>query len=155
MAIVSTDVTYTVNPKDRKGAGGGRYMVLATVGWPSGLAYDIGGIPIVKGKLGLRAKITQFQVMDPTTGDYSFKYDVSAEKLRLFVPVIKTGTSLDLSHTTSADYIKMVDESGSDVRGGLISADVSSTIRLPAMMEVATGDTLTSVTMDVFALGHH
>ena len=119
MAIQAADVTYTVNR--RKGAGGGRYKTQATVGWPSGLTYDRGGIPITKGALGLRAKIEVFVAMDPVTvtGDV-WMYDVSGERLKGF-------------------GVTSVDANGAPV----------------GLVEISSGDTLLSHTIDVWAEGHN
>ncbi len=154
MAIQSADVTYLIN--SRAGAGGGRYMVQATVGWPSGKTYDTGGIPIVKGKLGIRAKIENFSVMDPVTPGYSYVYDVSAETLKLFVPVVITSADfVSTSHAATQDFVEMLGERSKQTNFFVASADAGTTTRLPAMLEISTGDTITSATLDVYLIGHH
>lgn len=123
MAIQSADITYTVTQSQRSHAGGGRYRTPGTVSWPSGLTYDTGGVPLVKGNLGCPISLEQLTIMDNGAASADmYRYDVSAEKIKIFAPQLAT----------------------SDLGNPPTSGNFS---------ELATGDTILSATLDVVAIG--
>ena len=160
-AIQTSDVTHSLDIRDKRAAGGGRYRVRATLSWISGLVYGTDHrIPVDKAKIGLPTVIESLDIMADGNVGYAYKYDPDLEDILLYVSTMKTGTSQDISFATTQNAVNLFGESGLNV-GLLVVGTVdslgnadSSTFRMPAMDELASGDTLTSCTLDIVAIGY-
>jgi len=84
--LVATDLTYSFNIKDKVFLGRRGFECRGTISLGDGaLTYPSGGIPVTKGKMGLPRFVRSLQVIETNAKGYRFEYDVSAEKLRLFL----------------------------------------------------------------------
>ena len=164
----TSDVTYAFPDgllRSKTSAGGGRYRVTARISWPtSSDAYGTDHrIPIDRANLGFRTSIESFQIMEDGGTGYVYRYENVNENLHVFVPSIKTGagaTSRDVSwSSTTQNVFPMLNEEGTASGAVFVtSSDKDSnaenlTFRMPALVELATGDTLTSSTLDVVVIG--
>lgn len=81
--LAAADVTYTVTKQ--KKLEDGRKIVHLTIAFGDGaLTYPTGGVPLTKGKMGCPVEVDSFVVEDKAASGYSFAYDKSNEKLRMF-----------------------------------------------------------------------
>lgn len=85
--IAASDLTYDFKMRDKEYLGGRLgYLCRGTISGGNGsLTYPTGGIPLLKGKLGLPRVIKSLKVLETNARGYVFEYDVSAEKLKLFI----------------------------------------------------------------------
>lgn len=84
--LASTDLTYSFSNRNKVFEGRRGYSVRGTISLGNGsLTYPSAGIPILKGKMGLPRFVRSLQVLETNAKGYIFEYDVSAEKLRLFL----------------------------------------------------------------------
>lgn len=163
MAIQTTDVTISnLSLLNKRAAGGGRYRVTATLSWISGLTYGTDHrIPVDKAAIGLPTSIEHMDIMSDGNVGYMFKFDPGKDDILLYVPALRTGTSFDNNTlwTITHDLWPLVNEAGTVTGLAVIattdttSAMDNQTFRLPTLIEVASGDTLTSCTLDIVAIG--
>ena len=164
MAIQTTDVTISnLSLLTKREAGGGRYRVTATLSWISGLLYGTDHrIPVDKAAIGLPTAIESMEIMADGNVGYHYKFDPGKDDILLYVPVLRTGTSFDAaaSFTSTRDMWPLVNEAGTITGVAIIatkdtsSAADSGTFRMPTLIEVASGDTLTASTLDIVAVGY-
>lgn len=84
--IAASDLTYNFQMRDKTPIGQMGYLARGTITFGNGsLTYPTNGIPITKGKMGLPYSVKSLKVIETNAKGYSFEYDVSAEKLRLFL----------------------------------------------------------------------
>lgn len=82
--IASSDVTYTITTKDIVGGNKRRFCGSIVFGNAS-LTYPTGGVPLVKGKMGLPNNIESFNFVDPMSSDgFVYKYDLANNKIRIY-----------------------------------------------------------------------
>lgn len=160
MAIQTTDVTISnLSLLTKRAAGGGRYRVTATLSWISGLTYGTDHrIPVDKAAIGLPTSIEQMDIMSDGNVGYVFKFDPNKDDILLYVPCLRTGTSVDVSWVATQNAWPLLGEAGANtglavITGDATSAADSGTFRMPTLIEVASGDTLTSCTLDIVAIG--
>lgn len=83
--IASSDVSYSIGPKDIHKMEDGRKMVHATMAFGDGvLDYVAGGVPLDKGKLGCPYNIDSFVIDDNGGSGYSFVFDKANLKLKMY-----------------------------------------------------------------------
>lgn len=104
--IAAANVTVTISDRENRE---GRYYVRGTVAFGNGaLTYPSGGIPLAKSLLGFPNKIEDFQIIEETGGSGLIaRYDLSAEKLRLFETgaVTPAGTISQVTGTNAASAV--------------------------------------------------
>ena len=161
MAIQTTDVTISnMSLLTKRAAGGGRYRVTATLSWRTGLTYGTDHrIPVDKAAIGLPVAIESLEIMADGNVGYVPKFDPGKDDILLYVPALKTGTSVDATWGTTQNVWPLTNEAGNNTGLAIVAttdnsnATDSGTFRLPTLIEVASGDTLTSCTLDIVAVG--
>lgn len=83
--IAAANVTYTIVQKGTTG-NDQRKQNLVDVAFGNGaLTYPAGGIPLTKGKLGLPNNLDYLVIVEGDAGNgLVYKYDASAEKIRIY-----------------------------------------------------------------------
>lgn len=83
-AIASSNVTYSV-VKSKIGEGGYKEQILSIAFGNGALTYPAGGIPLLKGKMGLPTDVQEFGLIDPASANgFVYKYDKTNNKLRIY-----------------------------------------------------------------------
>ena len=98
--IAATDVTYTINKKQRIGK---KHFVQATLTFGDGvLTYKTGGIPLTTASFGLYRDIDDLHVTESNANALLYEYDKSANTLRVFTEarVEQTGGATAVAATT-------------------------------------------------------
>lgn len=82
--IAASDVVYSLSVKDI--VGGNKKRVVASLVFGDGaLTYPAGGVPVLKGKLGLPNVVESLSFADPMAADgYVYKYDLANNKVRIY-----------------------------------------------------------------------
>lgn len=120
--LASTDVTYTIT-KIKK-LEDGRKIVQATLAFGDGaLTYPTGGVPLLKGKLGLPTSVESFVVEDRGTSGFAFSYDKTNEKLRAFQGAAHTHP-LNLKNAAVADGATTRVNAGTNLLGANTGSDI-------------------------------
>jgi hypothetical protein len=97
-AIASTDIGYAFAPRAAKKLEDGRLAIQCTLTFGNGaLTYPSGGIPLIKGKLGVANVIDSLTIDDAGGSAYEFKFDKTNLKILMF-----NGTPANHTHTVAA-----------------------------------------------------
>ena len=93
--IAAADLTYSIVHRDQAG---NRKQVIVDVTMGDGTdTYPSGGIPLTKAKMGLPNSLEGVNVMEEQAGDgFIYKYDASAEKIRMYQGDYSTSTDGEL-----------------------------------------------------------
>lgn len=119
-ALASTDVTVTVNSRDKDIGHGAlsKFMGIATIVFGDGaLTYPTGGVPLPAiGQFGLQRQVDIGLIEQPSGDGYVYKYDRTNHKIRIYqnvdpadtggadTPLVEMGTG----EAPAATTIKMV-----------------------------------------------
>ena len=161
MAIQSTDIVVSELKGDALGHT--TKVRFGTLSFPSGLTYDTGGFTLPIAAMGLPSRVWFLGLNDRAAIGYKEAFNQTNNRLLLMVPTLQTAAAtadgvLDQSATgdakTRQSIRPLINEAGTSLAVGFISADANATYRLPTLIEVATGDTLTSCTWDFVAYGY-
>jgi len=107
-ALVATDVTVSLNTRDRHNLGSLR-MSRGSIAFGDGaLTYPYGGVPMpVIGKFGMNREVSEMNITDASGAGYEFRYDQSNRKLKLFAqapPVVYEEKHQAAAYTITLDY---------------------------------------------------
>lgn len=150
--IANTDVTYSFIQKDKMFLGRRGYSARGTISFGNGtLTYPSGGIPLIKGKIGLPRVLRSIKILESNAKGYQFEYDVSAEKIRLFQSPSKAVTG-----NASAPTVSFASNSGNVAADKVIGVNAlsngASLVANTALVNV-TGVQAPTLTMDNVAVG--
>jgi hypothetical protein len=82
--IASSDLTYSFSDLNKSFLGRAGFLCRGTISFGDGaLTYPTGGISIDAAKCGVKS-IRSFHILESNAIGYTFEYDVSAKKLRMF-----------------------------------------------------------------------
>lgn len=120
--LASTNLTYSFSNRDKVFQGRRGYSVRGTISFGDGaLTYPSGGIPLLKGKMGLPRFVRSLKVLETNALGYIFEYDVSAEKLKLFLsPAAVIAGNVTATGNCSAPTISLGLGTGSNVNADLV-----------------------------------
>jgi len=102
--LAATDVTYTLDQNDASyplGKNGKQLFATLAFG-DSSKELPVGGLPLVKEKLGCAYRILTLEVISSNKSGYFFEYDVANEKLQILQATGDAGAakSLEASPTS-------------------------------------------------------
>lgn len=165
-ALASSDVTYTI-VHQVIADGGYRKNVVKIVFGDGALTYPTGGVPLVKGKMGVPTDIKSLKIFDADDSNgYHYKYDFANNKLRIYQAPAQThahdlkviagvtedeGIGLEttggpiLGSTTGATFAK----ADSATKGGVLS----ETLAAAAMAELGGSAAPASATLYLEVVG--
>jgi len=107
-ALVATDVTETLNTRDRHVLGKLRMSRGSLAFGDGALTYPYGGIPMPAiGKFGMNKEVSEMNITDASGAGYGFRYDQSNHKLKLFTqapPVVYEEKHTAVAYTITLDY---------------------------------------------------
>lgn len=148
--LAASDLTYSFKIVDKHFIGRPGYVAYGTISFGNGsLTYPSGGIPLTKAKMGMPRKIRSLNVVETNATGYQYEYDVSAEKLRLFVTAgftpagsvaapVFTGSALAVhGHVLHLNNADVADSAGARVNAGtnLLGANTGSDISVAAVAD--------------------
>jgi len=106
--LVATDVTVTLNTRDRHNLGSLRMSRGSLAFGDGALTYPYGGVPMpVIGKFGMNREVSEMNITDASGAGYEFRYDQSNRKLKLFAhapPIVYEEKHTAVAYTITLDY---------------------------------------------------
>lgn len=105
--LAASDVTYTLQTGRSELTGGSKQKHVYSIAFGDGTdTYPSGGVPLTKAKLGLPTIIEALNFVEDNAGDgYIYKFDESAEKIRIYTAdydATADGPLIELSGGSSA-----------------------------------------------------
>ena len=153
-ALASTDVTVTVNPRDREMAGGGAFknMSLATIAFgDSAKTYPANGIPLPAiGNFGFRKAIDFGLVSQNPDDGLIYKYDKTNHSIRVYTQGFATGAT---AATTNESGAKVKNSAGVEGTPRIPNTAAGTTYDMGAMIELPSAIALPAKTLQLLLIG--
>jgi len=107
-ALVATDVTETLNTRDRHVLGSLRMSRGSLAFGDGALTYPYGGVPMpAVGKFGMNREVSEMNITDASGAGYDFRYDQTNRTLKLFAqapPIVYEEKHTAVAYTITLDY---------------------------------------------------
>ena len=102
--VAAADLTYTKQEGRDELTGSSKYRAVYSIAFGDGTdTYPSGGIPLTKGKLGMPNAIESLTLVEDAAGDgYIYKYDDSAETIRIYEADFSGTAAAPLTELTAA-----------------------------------------------------
>ncbi len=152
--LASTNVTVTVNSRDREiaGAQAGKNLTLASITFGDGaLTYPTGGVPLPAiGMFGFRNAIDFCAIQQPVGNGFVYKYDATNHKIKIFTQGFVTGATAAAVNENGA---LAKNSGGAEGAPRIPNTVASTTYDMGGMIELPATVAPTAVTLKLLMVG--